>query len=295
MPFLATRLIRRSGYISLPSDYSSDIDPPPKVQQSRKPASNTSEESPTKSSKSILTIPSQIQNIRPKIPSNKLSVFLYGTPMARRKPLKKFEPFPQLPTELRLKIWKLALPRGCKLEVFGYPCDSLGLGMVFEHVSLERYPSTQAQKDLHWDRALLRACTESREVYHKELPYILNFIRNVRQSESKWRRPKSPTYTQQFWHEFRFGDDDVIEIKNLAMMLTWPRKLYWRALVRQDWVPKIKTLSLPPDVNLVQAAMLEKIMACFESLQRIQVGSVVWEKRLPVEGEWGQKGVVKNA
>lgn len=296
LAFLASRLVCRSPYISLPSDYSSDSDSPLEAHKSKKATSKASKKSPKIPSKSIPTIPTvRIEGIQPKIPSNKFSVFLYGTPMARRKPLKKFEQFPQLPPELRLKIWKLALPRACKLEVFGYPCDSLGLGMVFEHVSPARYPSTQDQKDLHWDRALLRACTESRKVYHKELHYVLNFMSNARQPKPKWGRSESLTPPQQFWHELRFGDDDVIEIRNLAMMLAWTRKRSWRALVRQDWVPKIKTLSIPSNVNLDRAVTLEKIMACFESLQRIEVGTVMWEKRLPIEGEWGQGRMVKKA
>ncbi|CZR51071.1 uncharacterized protein PAC_00946 [Phialocephala subalpina] len=146
------------------------------------------------------------------------------------KTLKKFHLFNRLPIELRLVIWKLALPRSSTFAVFGFG-NMIYQGRLHFAISLHSY---RLYLDLFLAHPISRACFEAHQVYVAELPHSLPFTVE--------RRSLSPFSFRKYrmYPRMRFGNDDAVCIALFSDLVNDEES--WNALVKEEWVPRIKVL-----------------------------------------------------
>ncbi|KAF8847473.1 hypothetical protein BDZ45DRAFT_754864 [Acephala macrosclerotiorum] len=178
----------------------------------------------------------------------------------------KFHPFPRLPIELRLAIWKFASPTPATLYMTAYADDYSPLPFWFE-------PTKEPKRST----ALLRACHESREAYLLEFPSALPILMTNdwdAHMHAWWTdRGNWPTTTK--WSEcvMRFGPKDTIHFDN-PFELFWERE-FWEVIEEEDWVKDIKTLEIDSDdYSAFEASDWVTVLKHFTGLQRIEVREV---------------------
>ncbi|KAF8865010.1 hypothetical protein BDZ45DRAFT_736650 [Acephala macrosclerotiorum] len=159
----------------------------------------------------------------------------------RGKPLVTFHPFPRLPTELRLKIWKFALPPPTTFSLNGYVEQSPSLPLFFEERQSTFVPTSKPTRAV----AFLRASFESREVYMSEFPSVLPFRvwGNFQQYSMDWHDDRDPIPDLTFG-QLRFGSQDAFFVNEDDMWGMILNRSFWRALKQQGWTKDVKTLSI---------------------------------------------------
>ncbi|CZR60420.1 uncharacterized protein PAC_10316 [Phialocephala subalpina] len=155
-----------------------------------------------------------------------------------------FHPFLRLPTELRLKIWKLTLPISTTFSINGQVCES------------SEVPIT----------ALLRACFESWEVYMTEFPSAIPF--RVWYCID-WYDGKDPVQEVVFG-QLHFGPKDAFFIDHNDMFAMILDRSFWRVLKQQGWTKDVKTLCMEFGAYLeFEISKFIAILVHFTGLEKI--------------------------
>ncbi len=180
-----------------------------------------------------------------------------------------FHPFPRLPFELRREIWQFALPPSTTLPLFTH-MDEISTHKIFFEIHPEPHVSIAEPTRT---TTLLRACSESRQIYISEFPQTLPIATPENRNESFKKRDEGHPIKKWNHGQLRFGPKDKLYF--ISSPSRWNCDVYggswfWDHIKEQGWAKHLKTICLD-GCSCMHIKKKVWLLECFPGVERIEV------------------------
>ncbi|KUJ07553.1 uncharacterized protein LY89DRAFT_677770 [Mollisia scopiformis] len=166
----------------------------------------------------------------------------------------EFKFFPKLPVELRLKIWKAALPVPTTIHV----CARLSPMHKASKCTLSYQGYAQRINIATLSNSGMSCtCHEARNAYVAAMPSTIDLINTLTGRSIV----------------IRFGVDDTLYLFG-ASSPTMHDSLFWDFMSVQKWTKEVKMLKI--SLHWASMGVCKRFLACFEGLEKVELSPIRW-------------------